>query len=112
VLTEERKMKLTDFSVAQKIEGKGKRNLKITGTPYYLAPELLKTWQRMESYCVYDPFESDIYSIGLTVVKLMEIIGHKDLRPNLEVDLAKIENIYPETVKLLRQIFEKKDSNS
>jgi len=71
ILTHDGHVKLTDFSVSDKILATGTSYYKIIGTPYYMAPELYNAWMDKESYCLYDPWETDLFSLGLTMIRLM-----------------------------------------
>ena len=42
----------------------------MTGTLHYMAPEIVKKRTRKEKF-FYDPFKSDMWSLGVTLYKLL-----------------------------------------
>ena len=43
----------------------------VTGTPNYLSPELFSLNENKAYYGVYDPYKSDVYSLGLCILYLV-----------------------------------------
>ena len=43
----------------------------LAGTPFFLSPKLKEALVRREQQCVHDPFKSDVYSLGLTILTMM-----------------------------------------
>ena len=43
----------------------------VVGTPSYLSPELFALNENKARFGVYDPFKSDVYSLGLCILSLV-----------------------------------------
>jgi serine/threonine protein kinase len=80
------KYKLTNFSIAA-ICPKGQKTFsinvdEISGTPFFMSPELYmafsEKWGRTEKKSIsYDPFKSDVWSLGVTILVMMRIPNKK-----------------------------------
>jgi serine/threonine protein kinase len=76
------KYKLTNFSIAG-ICPKGQKSIsiqfdEISGTPFFMSPELYEAfnekWPRTEKKILtYDPFKSDVWSLGVTILVMMRV---------------------------------------
>lgn len=69
--------KLTDFGCATKLENCKKQKMNVCGTPFYMAPELVDALKSGQRIAEYDPFLSDLYSVGMSILK----ISNLDLNP-------------------------------
>jgi serine/threonine protein kinase len=66
IITDDWKLKLFDYSCAAKVEGPGKKKLGISGTAYYMAPEIREVWEKGKIIAEYVPYRADIFSIAMT----------------------------------------------
>ncbi|KAJ5068579.1 sterile20-like kinase isoform b-related [Anaeramoeba ignava] len=65
LLTENGKVKIADFGVSKKLNSHSSQTLSVIGTPYWMAPEVMKGQK-------YD-FKADIWSLGITAIELVEM---------------------------------------
>jgi len=71
IITDDWRLKLRDYSCCCKSEGTGNRRLGISGTPYYMAPELRDAWYSGKVFLEYNPYKTDLYSVGKTFLTLL-----------------------------------------
>ena len=106
--------KVGDFGSAAKAH-RWERTL--TGTPLYLSPHLkveyqryLRTRERRE--IIYDPFRSDVYSLGVTLIYLAELVCPNDLmdtqylQNRIEAHLTTVRQRYPKLAGVMRYMLE------
>ena len=74
-------MKVGDFGTAKRVGLEGTETLK--GSPYYLSPELkvkYENWMKGDrDKTVYDPYRSDVYSLGLTFLHMLLLAPSPEL---------------------------------
>ena len=111
--------KIGDFGCAKSTDP-GREMHSIVGTPVFFSPELRGMMARREGEAVYDPFKSDVYSLGLTVLylakrgvgsmfgsgeKVAEMVDglnfHPKLKETLNLMLSQSETQRPDFVELL-----------
>lgn len=90
VLTQTGFLKLYDFSCACLVEGLGVKRLGISGTAFYMAPEIKDQWERNQMIADYNPFSTDLYSLGMTFISILAQIDHA----TLQTKLSHISNKY------------------
>ena len=68
----EEQVYLTDLGVSKSISSLFKENKEntVVGTPIYFSPELEIAWRNKNYQLVYDPFKSDVFSLGLVFLEL------------------------------------------
>jgi serine/threonine protein kinase len=81
-------IKIADFSESRlDIPNSTLQNMTIKGTPSYLSPELFYSWASRNEL-EHNPYRSDVYSLGLTLLELatLEKVLDGNLRKNKESD--------------------------
>lgn len=84
----------------------------LSGTPLYLSPHLKAEYQRFlrtreRREVLYDPFRSDVYSLGVTLIYLAELTCPNDLmetvylQDRLSAHLATIRHRYPHLAEVM-----------
>lgn len=98
---------ITDFSEAyflDSIKNNEYREDGIKGTPEYMSPELKKLFMGTEEETVkYNPWVSDVYSLGVTLINLATSFT-EDTSQSLEEKLEIVEEVYG---KLCRKFLER-----
>jgi len=100
--------KISDFGIGCEISSKNDEITcqSITGiSEKYVAPEVLKLWKKLEEdpdyQESYNPFLSDVYSLGIVFLKMLKFtLGKKDLKQNLS-DLFKKHGFFKENKTLI-----------
>jgi serine/threonine protein kinase len=93
----------------------------LSGTPLYLSPHLKAEYQRFlrtreRREILYDPFKSDVYSLGITLIYLAELACPNDLmdttylQDRLQAHLATIRHRYPKLAILMTSMLETDES--
>jgi len=87
----------------------------LSGTPLYLSPHLKAEYQRFlrtreRREVLYDPFRSDVYSLGVTLIYLAELVCPNDLmdtiylQDRLSAHLATIHHRYPTLADVMKSM--------
>ena len=81
----------------------------VAGTPHYLSPEIMKAYIQNDEHCKYDPFCSDVFSYGLTLLKMAtfdKIAGFnlKENANNKKKSINSLDGIYSENTKELKNL--------
>lgn len=112
-------LKLSDFEASTNTS-LSLLSCSIQGSPFFLSPELklkyLKSVQGEDDQTPYDPYKSDVYSLGITMVGLMllklpvEFANLAQLREKTEVVLAQC-HMYPLLTGIIREMLETNPEN-
>lgn len=102
-------IKLIDFgiSVRTKLDSNGKMNCIMAGTPYYLPPEAIPAMENDESEIYCNPYKWDSYSLGKTMVGMIDIDAVKsdELLAEAVNDMkSQYPNLYSIVSKLLDKV--------
>ena len=105
--------KITDFGIGCKLEGRSVKAKTISGvTEEYAAPEVLQLLEmgNFPNEEVYNPFLADVFSLGITVLKM---INTKFRRKNLDLLLQQKLKLpgYEKISRLLEGMVEESPSN-
>jgi len=108
--------KLVDFKSSLILEV-GKKIIKanIVGTPRYMSPEMkllyneLKSKSSLKTTLTYDPYLSDVFSLGLIILELMMDFVQLDKDIKLEAEtsqkiLRRVSSTYPNMAKVLNKM--------
>jgi len=91
-------VKVGDFGTAARGSLFGERKSTLVGSPFFLSPELKRSFSKLHSGAqgaasTYDPFKSDVYSLGVTFLYLTTLVP--------PVALMDLENLPVKTEEVL-----------
>jgi len=91
-------VKVGDFGIAARGSLFGERKSTLVGSPFFLSPELKRSFSKLHSGAqgaasTYDPFKSDVYSLGVTFLYLTTLVP--------PVVLMDLENLPVKTEEVL-----------
>ena len=96
-------LKLSDLGSAYIISQEGPQPCNIAGTPHFMSPEIIKAIVERKRVVHHDPFLSDLYSIGVTILTL---INPTLKRAGFDKEMSQVvqqsyPNLYPHLLALL-----------
>ena len=112
-------LKIGDFG-SSKTDLESQSSYSIQGSPFFLSPELklkyLKALNREVENTPYDPYKSDVYSLGVTVMCMAllrmptELASIQQLKQQTEIVISQCQR-YPQLSRILRLMLEIQPEN-
>ena len=94
-------LKLSDLGCACLAE-EGLQKQNITGTPHFMSPEIIQAMQKRKLIVDHDPYLSDLYSIGVTILTLLDpSLNRRDFDDYMN---KKVKEYYPNIHPVLQDL--------